>query len=81
MCGVVGGGAIERDEFARTTRAPRLDAGVLVLALQLNPGETGEELKRRGKVEAFLQLDQAQHVASGIAAKTLEQLLRWRDGE
>ena len=81
MCGVERGCAIKRDEFARTTRAPRLDAGVLVLALKLDPGAAGEELERGGEVEPFLELGQAQHVSAGVAAEALEQLLARRDGE
>ena len=47
------GCAIQRYELARTTRATGLDTGILVLALQLDPGTTGEELERCGKVESF----------------------------
>ena len=81
MCGVERGRAIERYELARTTRATCRDTGVLVLALQLDPGTTGEELERRGKVEPFLELDQTEHVPSGVAAEALEQLLAGRDRE
>lgn len=69
--------AIERNELARATRAAGLDAGILVL--ELHSGTLRKELQRGREVEAFLELDQAQRVAAGIAAKALEQLLGGRD--
>ena len=78
---VEGGGAIQRFERSSATSTLGLGARILFFALQLDAGATREELERRREVEALLELDQAQHVAAGVAAEALEQLLARRDRE
>src|SRR6476646_9525020 len=81
MRGVERGCAIKRLELARPSCTARLDPAILVLATQLDPSPARHELKRRGEVEPLLELHQAQHVAPGVTAEALEQLLARRDRE
>ena len=72
-CGIERGGAIGRDEFARTTLAALGSRGPRPRAVA-RPG-AGEERAPR-EVAFLLELNQTEHVPPGVAAEALEQLTR-----
>jgi hypothetical protein len=78
---VEGAGAVEQLAEAAALLASCLRAGVLLLALQLDPVAVGQQLHRLGEAQPLLLLDELDRVAADAAAEAVVELLLRVDRE